>query len=296
MTLQTHNAAELGKQSPDSIKSLPNFMSPEQPDECFIQHRQRGSVLQAARTRSDFIHTKHLIRCKPQDTRWRVQSTAHWNEGVHSSPHSWFTIVEIEGEIGREMEKYWELEAVQYLLWKQVQPINCETGKCLTSSSTLLLERVTNKLDAAQSLPWALRSLHVTEPWLLLTGDISSSQRKAKPLFLRVVTIWMNFCLHFRSVFLWHVLKNAAFITKWPFCSPGCVVPALKIAYLCKMWVVQVWHFLNNILRRVSSLSLSSYWAAVQLSLKTDIKPVGSCYLSPWPTLEPVQCSPAEVW
>lgn len=160
-------------------------------------------------------------------------------------------------------------------------------------------ERMTNKLDAVQSLPWALRSLHVTEPWLLLTGDISSSQRKAKPLFLRVVTIWMNFCLHFRSVFLRHILKkNAAFITKWPFCSPGCVVPALETAYLCKMWVLQVWHFLNNILRRVSSLSLSSYWAAVQQSLKTDIKTVGSCYLSPWPTLEtlPVQCSPAVVW
>lgn len=152
-------------------------------------------------------------------------------------------------------------------------------------------ERVTNKLDTVQSLPWGLRSLHVTEPWLLLTGDISSSQRKAKPLFLRAVTIWMNFCLHFRSVFLWHVLKNAAFITKWLLCSPGCVVPVLEIAYLCKMWVVQVWHFLNNTLRRVSSLSLSSYWVAVQLSLKTGIKPVGSCYLSPWPTLEtlPVQ-------
>lgn len=37
-------------------------------------------------------------------------------------------------------------------------------------------ERVTNKLDTVQSL--ALRSLHVTEPWLLLTGDVSSSQRK----------------------------------------------------------------------------------------------------------------------
>lgn len=159
-------------------------------------------------------------------------------------------------------------------------------------------ERVTHKLDTVQSLPWALRSLHVTEPQLLLTGGISSSQRKAKPLFLKVVTIWMNFCLHFRSVFLCHVLKNAAFTMKWPFCSPGCVVPALEIAYMCKMCMVQVWHFLNNILRRVSSLSLSSYWAAVQISLKTDIKLVGSCYLSPWPTLEtlPVQCRPAEVW
>lgn len=32
-----------------------------------------------------------------------------------------------------------------------------------------------------------------------------------------------------------HIKKNAAFITKWPFCSPGCVVPALETAYLCKM-------------------------------------------------------------
>lgn len=141
VTLQTHHAAELGKQSPDSIKSLPNIIYPEQLNECFIQHGQRGSVLQASRTRGDFIHTKHLISCKPQDSRWTVQGTACWSEGVHSSPHSWFTVVEIEGEIGREMEKYWELEAVQYLLWKQVQPISCETGQCLTSSSTQLLKR-----------------------------------------------------------------------------------------------------------------------------------------------------------
>lgn len=141
MALQTHNAAELGKQSPDSIKSLPNVMYPKQLDECFIQHGQCGSVLQASRTRGDFIHTKILISCKPQDSRWMIQSTACWTEGVHSSPHIWFTIVEIEGDIGREMEKYRELEAVQYLLWKQVQPISCEIGQCLTSSFTWVLKR-----------------------------------------------------------------------------------------------------------------------------------------------------------
>lgn len=128
------------KTIPRLHQSLPNIMYPKQLEECFIQHGQCGYVLQASRTRGDFIHTRHLS-CKPKDSRWTVQSTACWSKGVHSSPHSWFTIVEIDGEIRREMEKYREPEAVQYLLWKQVQPISCETGQCLTSSSMWLLKR-----------------------------------------------------------------------------------------------------------------------------------------------------------
>lgn len=76
------------------------------------------------------------------------RTPGEWSRAQHvelkeftAPPHIWFTIVEIEGDIGREMEKYRELEAVQYLLWKQVQPISCETGQCLTSSFTWVLKR-----------------------------------------------------------------------------------------------------------------------------------------------------------
>ena len=63
------------------------------------------------------------------------------------------------------MEKYQELEAVQYLPWKHVQPINCETGQYVTSSSLQLLKRENDQeIKYSQSLLRALRSLHVTEP------------------------------------------------------------------------------------------------------------------------------------
>lgn len=142
MTLQIHNTAEVGKQSPDSIKS-------PLPKSCILSNVK--TILYDVANVG--MYCKHL---GPKVTSFTQGTWSHpspmtpgkWFRAQRvevkeftAPPPSWFTVVEIKKGIGREMEKYQELEAVQYLPWKQVQSINCETGQCLTSSSIQLLKR-----------------------------------------------------------------------------------------------------------------------------------------------------------
>lgn len=148
MTLQTHNAAE------ENNPQIPLSLLPKS----WILSNLKTVLYDMANVG---MYRKHLGLKVPSFTQGTSSHPSHvtpskWFRAQHvevkefTAPLSWFTIVEIEKEIGREMEKYQELETVQYLPWKQAEPINCETGRCLTSSSIHLLERVTNKLNTVE--------------------------------------------------------------------------------------------------------------------------------------------------